>query len=183
MPNLALQVEGDFQGVTQLEPAGGVDSEMLLRVKCTSCQDEHPRPVVLLASNVEEMQKSRGEANLVISCPTCRKENSAKFVVKSAGNKGDAKFGEASPWSPISPEPDSAPAFHTLCTIDFRGMEPLNTSVDDLLTDSSAWKCMGSSSKTLFDDVSFDDGEWHDYDEKAGDEVSIVDGTLRWKKV
>lgn len=35
------------------------------------------------------------------------------------------------------------------------------------------WKGKGSESGTPFTDISLEDGEWFDYDEKSGEEVSI----------
>ena len=90
------------------------------------------------------------------------------------------KLGEVSPWSAIDTDGDWA----TLCTIEFRGMQPRTPTIHGLLTDSSSWTCRGTESGTPFTDVQFEeDGEWHDYDDKAGDEVSITDVELRWHKV
>lgn len=178
MPNFSLQLKGDFQNVTGLVPADGVETELLVQLECTSCHELHPRAVALLPSNVDELQNSRGQANLVMNCPNCRKENSAKFALK-----GDAKMGSTSPWQAVEVASDAAPSFHTLCTVEFRGIEPKEPTIDGLLAESSSWQCRGSESGTPFSEVSFDDGEWHDYDEKQGDEVGITDVELRWQRV
>jgi len=33
------------------------------------------------------------------------------------------------------------------------------------------WKCVGAESGTLFTEVSLDEGEWVDYDEKVGNYI------------
>jgi len=182
MPHLALQLKGDFVNVTRFVPAEGVDAALLLPVECTGCREAHPNAVAMEPSNIAELQKSRGEANLVINCPACRRENSATFVVRKPGSKDESGLGEVSPWSEIVPD-DGAPAWHTLCTIDFRGINPLDVRIDGLLTESSSWTCAGSESGTLFTDMVFEEGEWHDYDDKAGDEVAITDVEFRWVKL
>jgi hypothetical protein len=40
------------------------------------------------------------------------------------------------------------------------------------------WLAEGIESKTKFEGIELGDGEWFDYDEKAGEEVSIKD--VRW---
>ena len=181
MPNLALQLKGEFTNVTRLVPAEGVDAAILLQIECTSCHEKHPKLVAIEPSNVVEMQKSRGSANLIVNCPSCRRENSASFVVRKPGSKDEGKMGEVAPWSEI--DMSAGPDWHTLCTVEFRGMQPIDPSIQELLTDSSSWKCVGTESGTPFTDVQFEDGEWHDYDEKAGEEVRMTDIELRWQRV
>lgn len=41
------------------------------------------------------------------------------------------------------------------------------------------WMAKGLDSSTKFSDVDLREGEWFDYDEKAGEEVSIKD--LKWE--
>lgn len=41
------------------------------------------------------------------------------------------------------------------------------------------WKAVGAESGTKFTGIELYEGEWFDYDEKAGEEVSIVN--VRWE--
>ena len=102
MPSFALQFRGALTNVSGLVPAEGVDAALLIPIECTSCHEEHPNAVALEPSNVDEMQKSRGVANLVMHCPGCRRENAATFVVSKA-----EKLGEVSPWSAIDTDGDA----------------------------------------------------------------------------
>lgn len=181
MPSLALQLQADFQNVTHLVPSNGVDAALLLGLECTSCREKHPNPVALEPSSIVELQRSRGEANLVVNCPNCRRENSASYVVRKPGSKEETQPGEISPWTEIDAEDQNE--WHTLCTVEFRGIQPLDPTIDTVLPDGVTWMCRGTDSNTPFADVQFEDGEWHDYDEKANDEVGITDVALRWQKV
>ncbi|PKI85762.1 hypothetical protein MVES1_000034 [Malassezia vespertilionis] len=183
MPNLALQVRADFEGVTGLVPEDGVHAEIMFPVTCISCHETHRNPVSLDPAGDVEMQKGRGTANLVMSCANCRREMSASFIVPKPGSKKDAKPGEISPYHEIAPVADARAAWHTLCTVEFRGMNPEDAQVDTLLAGDAKWACRGDESGTPFGDVEFDEGEWHDYDDKAGDEVGITEVKLQWKRV
>jgi hypothetical protein len=41
------------------------------------------------------------------------------------------------------------------------------------------WQATGLESRTLFSGIDLHEGEWFDYDEKAGEEVGITD--MRWE--
>jgi hypothetical protein len=41
------------------------------------------------------------------------------------------------------------------------------------------WQAKGLESTTLFSGIDLQEGEWFDYDEKAGEEVSIKD--VKWE--
>lgn len=41
------------------------------------------------------------------------------------------------------------------------------------------WAAKGLESPTTFSSIDLQEGEWYDYDEKAGEEVSIKD--LKWE--
>jgi hypothetical protein len=47
------------------------------------------------------------------------------------------------------------------------------------LTSQGEWEAKGAESSTKFSGIDLSEGEWFDYDEKAGDEVSIKD--LKWE--
>lgn len=44
------------------------------------------------------------------------------------------------------------------------------------------WSCSSTQSKTKFDEVEFDGGEWTDYDETGSVPVSIMELEGRWVK-
>lgn len=89
----------------------------MLKLKCTSCHEEHSKLVGVTPSDSHEMTKgARGSANLVMSCSFCKKEGSAKF---------DDPTTKEPLWRPIEADEDKGAQFQTLCVLDFRGLEPI----------------------------------------------------------
>lgn len=65
---LALQLKAQFNNVTNLLPSDP-DHTLMLKLKCTSCHEEHSKLVGVTPSDEHEMTKgARGSANLVMSC-------------------------------------------------------------------------------------------------------------------
>lgn len=56
------------------------------------------------------------------------------------------------------------------------GTEPKSTVTNN---EQGEWKAIGIDSNTKFDAIDLTEGDWYDYDEKAGEEVSITD--LNWE--
>lgn len=111
LQKLALQLKAQFTNVTSLHPTDP-DHTLMLRLKCTSCHEQHPKLVGVTPSDSHEMTKgARGSANLVMSCAFCKKESSAKFEEPPLWRQIDAGDGGAE-WK-------------TLCVLDFRGLEPV----------------------------------------------------------
>uniref|UniRef100_V5EZJ3 Tyrosinase copper-binding domain-containing protein n=1 Tax=Kalmanozyma brasiliensis (strain GHG001) TaxID=1365824 RepID=V5EZJ3_KALBG len=114
MPKLALQLKAQFNNVTHLLPADP-DHTLMLKLKCTSCHEEHSKLVGVTPSDENEMTKgARGSANLVMSCSFCKKESSAKFEEPTT---------KAPLWRPIDAD-EAGATWQTLCVLDFRGLEP-----------------------------------------------------------
>lgn len=70
------------------------------------------------------------------------------------------------------PQQDT-PKKQNIIEIDCRGLEFLEFKPD------GEWQAVGSESGSKFSGIDLTDGEWYDYDEKAGDEVSIKE--LKWE--
>ena len=47
-----------------------------------------------------------------------------------------------------------------------------------MVSDQGEWTAKGLESTTVFTGIDLQEGEWFDYDEKAGEEVSIKD--VKW---
>ena len=60
---------------------------------------------------------------------------------------------------------------------DFDFSSAASTTADKSI--QGEWKAKGLESPTLFSGVDLQEGEWYDFDEKAGEEVSIKD--LKWE--
>lgn len=51
--------------------------------------------------------------------------------------------------------------------------------LQSLIDHKGEWEATGIDSGTKFTGIDLSDGEWFDYDEKAGEEVSIKD--IKWE--
>jgi hypothetical protein len=90
---------------------------------------------------------------------------------------------------PIAYQQASPPTRQKVIDFDCRGLEftefkpevnALTTVFDAALTCVQGdWLATGIESGTKFEAISFEEGDWYEYDEKAGDEVSIKD--LKWE--
>lgn len=101
------------------------------------------------------MSGSRGEANFVWKCKNCKRESSAN--IKAA----PAPYGQSEPARK-----------QKVLEFDCRGLEFTEFSPE------GEWLAEGIDSGSKFTGIELSDGEWYDYDEKAGEEVSIKD--LTW---
>ncbi|MCJ1229530.1 hypothetical protein MMC12_006197 [Toensbergia leucococca] len=102
------------------------------------------------------MSGSRGEANFVWRCKSCKRESTAS--IRNPPNS----YSHASP-----------PTRQIIIEFDCRGLEFTDFKAD------GEWMAKGLESPTPFSGIDLQEGEWFDYDEKAGEEVSIKD--LQWE--
>lgn len=89
-------------------------------------------------------------------CKNCKREHSANIID-----------------SPKSYPQQSPPKPQNILTIDCRGLEFVEFKPD------GAWNATGMEKGTKFSDIDLTEGDWYDYDEKAGEEVSIKD--IKWE--
>ncbi|KAI0068428.1 DUF866-domain-containing protein [Artomyces pyxidatus] len=161
MVNLLLSIKAELENVTDLVPASD-DFEYFFQVKCTSCNETHPKLVSL--NRIEEREVSAGKgstAHFVWKCGLCKRESWAKFDSSS------------------SPQPysnDSNGQFAPFLTVDCRGLEFIGFDPRGI------WKCRGAESGSSFDEVDLDEGEWVDYDEKAKLPVGVSKVECSWNR-
>ncbi|CAF9925918.1 hypothetical protein IMSHALPRED_006822 [Imshaugia aleurites] len=103
-----------------------------------------------------EVSGSKGEANFVWRCKSCKRESTATIK-----NPPQA-YTHASP-----------PKQQNIIEFDCRGLEFTEFKSD------GEWQAKGLESPTKFSGIDLQEEEWFDYDEKAGEEVSIKD--LKWE--
>ncbi|KAF3136101.1 hypothetical protein TWF703_005746 [Orbilia oligospora] len=147
-----LALIAELAGVTNLRPNDSEDSPYYytFKVQCTSCRETHPNWVGVSKYDTNEISGSRGEANFVWKCKNCKREHSANIKTKA------------------TPYEQSEPAKRqNIIELECRGLEFVEFKPD------GEWLCEGLESGTKFTGVELSDGEWFDYDEKAGEEVSI----------
>ncbi|KAE8146777.1 FAD binding domain-containing protein [Aspergillus avenaceus] len=141
-----------YSRVTELRPTDTPEEPYYytFKVQCTSCRETHPNWVSFNRFEQHEIPGSRGEANFVWKCKLCGKTHSASIVA-----------------GPNTYEADEKRKGKKVIDIDCRGLEFTEFKAD------GEWEAKGTESSTPFGGIDLSDSEWYDYDEKAGDEVSI----------
>ncbi|KAL6855303.1 hypothetical protein ACO1O0_006444 [Amphichorda felina] len=156
-----LLLTAELDGVTNLRPD---DSEAnpfwyMFKVQCTSCRETHANYVGVNRFEMNDMSGSRGEANFVWKCKNCKRESSAS--IKEA---------------PKPYQQGEPPKAQKLIEFDCRGLEFTEFKPE------GDWLADGIESGSKFTAIDLTDGEWYDYDEKAGEEVSIKEMTWEIKR-
>ncbi len=140
------------------------------------------------------MSGSRGEANFVWKCKNCK-------VLEPVSVSGFLRWPNEGHWDRGSPRQPSKPpqrptrkpsrpsrrksssstagawSLPSFCLrfVAPRSGKSISDGADYV---QGEWLVDGADSNTKFEGVELTEGEWFDYDEKAGDEVSIKD--LKW---
>ncbi|KAL2265506.1 hypothetical protein VTJ83DRAFT_6606 [Remersonia thermophila] len=153
----ALTVSAELAGVTNLRPRDDHENPFwyTFKVQCTSCREIHPNPVAVNRFETNEISGSRGEANFVWRCKNCKRESSASITA------APTPYEQTEPAKP-----------RKILEFDCRGLEFTE------FVPEGEWLVDGIDSGTKFEGVELTEGEWFDYDEKAGEEVSIKD--IKW---
>ncbi|KAF2003222.1 DUF866-domain-containing protein [Amniculicola lignicola CBS 123094] len=155
---LALALTAELNGVTDLRPSDAEDAPFFytFKVQCTSCRETHPNFVTMNRFEKHDMSGSKGDANFVWKCKNCKREHSANIRAAPASY------------------PHSDPAkIQNILEFDCRGLEFTEFKAE------GHFLATGLESNTKFSGIELDEGEWFDYDEKAGEEVSITN--VKWE--
>ncbi|KAK2744858.1 hypothetical protein FQN57_004182 [Myotisia sp. PD_48] len=94
-----------------------------------------------------EIPGSRGEANFVWKCRLCGRTHSASITA------GPTAYDE------------SKDKGQKIIEFDCRGLEFTDFRPD------GTWEAKGANSTTVFNEITFEEGEWFDFDEKTGEEA------------
>jgi len=157
---LALEIKADLENVTGLELANE-DFEYFFQVKCTSCNELHPKLVSLNRIELREVSGGKNSsAHFVWRCGLCKRESSAKFDVNT----------------PVRPYTAENGQWGRFLTIECRGLEFVGFNPKGI------WKCVGTDSGTAFTEVNLEEGDWVDYDEKAAVPVGVSNFDSRWQR-
>ncbi|KAL8731159.1 MAG: hypothetical protein Q9166_003566 [cf. Caloplaca sp. 2 TL-2023] len=154
---LALTLTADLTGVTELVPLDTQEEPYFytFKVQCTSCRETHPNWVSIGRFESSDISGSKGEANFVWRCKACKRESTAS--IKDAPKT----YTHASP-----------PINQTIIEFDCRGLEFTEFQAN------GEWMAKGLETATIFTAIDLVEGEWYDFDEKSGEEVSIKD--VKW---
>lgn len=150
---------------------------------------------------MNDLSGSRGEANFVWRCKNCKVSWFVFVISEVKSIRGQHSYmywhsliqqRESSATikaTPVAYEASEPAKKKNVIEIDSRGLEftefiadvsvnqlhsvCLWADVKSLL--QGEWEAVGTESGTKFTGIDLNDGEWFDYDEKAGEEVSIKD--------
>ncbi|KAL9024582.1 MAG: hypothetical protein Q9180_007859 [Flavoplaca navasiana] len=155
---LALTLTAELIGVTDLHPLDTSEEPYFytFKVQCTSCRETHPNWVSISRFESTEISGSKGEANFVWRCKACKRESTAS--IKDA---------------PKTYTHTSPPTRQTIIEFDCRGLEFTEFQAN------GEWLAKGLETPTKFTAIDLVEGEWYDFDEKSGEEVSIKD--IKWE--
>lgn len=154
MVKFYLKSMAELANVTDLEPLNTPQSpyEYTFTIECTKCREIHDKPITINTFEQHEISGSRGEASFVFRCKNCKSEHLAQI----GRTKEKLTIEDNGKWVRI-------------LEIDARGLDFIKF---DAL---GQWQCHGVNSPTVFDEVDLEDGEWYDYDDNAGEEVSVTE--------
>ncbi|KKK16651.1 DUF866 domain protein [Aspergillus rambellii] len=166
---LSLILSAELSGVTGLCPRDTEEEPYYytFKVQCTSCRETHPNWVSFNRFEQHEIPGSRGEANFVWKCKLCQIANYTVKWEKKRTHSASIMTG------PKAYEADDKRKGQKVIEIECRGLEFTEFKSD------GDWEAKGTESSTPFTGIDLSEGEWYDYDEKAGEEVSIKD--ISWE--
>ena len=126
-------------------------------VSCSHCGTEHGKTVAAEAGKTSAMPGSRGEAHIVFKCKQCERTSSIEWI---EGAKKGVKVDGAVRATDVTTR---------VAAFECRGLEPVRLN---------AGRCgpfvAVAASKTLFENVVFDDGDFTEFDDEGDVPVSVL---------
>ena len=174
MVKIGLQVRAQLENVTNLKPDGD-DFRWYLKLKCVGCGETPDHWQYVTESEKTPVKGGRGEANAVIKCKLCSRENSIDILTETVSSYGYAD--------------SEANKFTTIVVFDCRGIEPID------FDPRVGWMASGykvatedddtedQETGTTFNDIDLSDKEWADFDDKSGESTFISEFQCNFVKV
>lgn len=142
---------------------------------CTNCREKHDSKVTINRLEKHTMSGSRGEASFVMKCKFCGKDCSINlertqeelYNLEEESNRELVEKTRVYRKKIGIKNVDSSKAI--LLALDCRGCEALNLDFSNLTFE--ACLVSGKVMEATFEE----ENEWYDYDDDAGEEVSITD--------
>lgn len=153
-----LMLKATLEGLDSLKPTDTAQTpfEYTFEIECTSCREKHDKEITINRFEQHEISGSRGEANFVFRCKYCKRES----TISIERTKQDYTL-----------EADGAPV--ALLQMEARGVDFVS------FIPQGNFEAIGShKSKTPFNEIDLSEGEFYDYDDNAGNEVSITE--IEW---
>ena len=175
---LAITLTADLTSVTSLVPLDTEASPFhyTLQLQCTSCRETHPNPVTVTRFSEYEAPGAKmsttSPPNLVFKCRNCTRTHT--LTISSPPTPYKHPEDETAPKNKAN---KTAEKTQPILVMDCRGIEVVGFSPE------GTWTAQGLESGTKFEEVALEDAkggkwEWFDYDEKAGEEVSVTNAVF-----
>ncbi|KAJ8644970.1 hypothetical protein MRB53_006718 [Persea americana] len=164
MVNFQLQITGEFENITSLQPQGGCDSldfRYFFKLQCGNCQEVTQKHTCVSLSETVPVPNGRGTTNLAQRCKFCGRDGTVLMIP-----------GRGKPLS-LDITSSSREKFAPLMIFDCRGFEPVDFFF------GSGWEAV-SASGTKFTDIDLSEGEFTEYDEEGKYPVQISDLTANF---
>lgn len=148
-----LQLKATVEGLKDLQPTDTAEDpfEYTFEIQCTSCREQHEKKITINRFEQHEISGSRGEANFVFRCKSCKRESTASITrTKETLSQDDQK-----------PK--------TILEVEARGLELVK------FIPQGNFEATGVESNTPFKEIDLSENEFYDYDDNAGQEVSITE--------
>ncbi|KAH3688081.1 hypothetical protein WICPIJ_000923 [Wickerhamomyces pijperi] len=155
-----LQLKATLENLTTLTTTDTTSSpfEYTFEIQCTSCREVHDKPITINQYEQHEISGSRGEANFVSKCKTCRKD--CNISIERTKNQYTAEDSEDG-------------KYVDLLVIEARGVDLVK-----FIPENGFFEAKGVKG-TKFEEIDLSEGEFFDYDDDASQEISIQD--IDWK--
>ena len=151
-----LFITAELNNVTDLKAIDTVESpfEYTFKIQCTKCREIHSKNISINRFEKHELEGSRGEANFTNKCDFCSETSNCSISIPKK-------------YESYKIEQNNKRV--AILEIDARGLELVEFIPEGLFS------CKGAETSTVFEEVDLSEGEWYDYDERAGEEVSITE--------
>ncbi|GBF90293.1 hypothetical protein Rsub_02399 [Raphidocelis subcapitata] len=150
MPTFLLMVKAELEGVASLAPAKGAHFCIDVR---ESAGSEERAGVYVTAADTHDLAGSKGSANFVMKFDKASKHEAYLNVLEIKGVTREITADDSGKFVPV-------------IAFECRGLEPIAYHPED------EWLAKGAGG-VAFDPVDLRD-DWADFDEKAGEAVSVM---------
>lgn len=156
---IGLQIKAQLEFITDLKP-DGEDFRWYIKTKCLNCGELSKTFVYISLLENNPLKGGRGHASMVSKCKLCSRENSIDILKDT-----------------ITPyTADDSETFKKIVAFECRGMEPIE------FQPRTGWVAKGAETSSSFN-IDLTEGEWCDYDEKAGESVGIYEIESKFEKI
>ncbi|RKP19933.1 hypothetical protein ROZALSC1DRAFT_28526 [Rozella allomycis CSF55] len=153
MPFFDIFLKADYENITTLRLHK--DTSLFLSCECQGCREISDSFMALNRNEQTSISGSRGTANLVFKCKSCKKECSVDLV------------------SSFDVTDDNKP--QQFAKLECRGCKPSELSLRD------GFEAISEAGNT-FDDIDLTEGEWYGYDEDAKVPLGITNVEIKINK-